>query len=462
MVDTSRVPQGEIAARALVDSVVASDDRVERHYLEAKSDLDLTTKRDQAKLAKFILGAANRMPDTAARAFEGYAVMVIGASKAAFVGVPPIETLLIEKAVLPYLEADGPRWDLLRVAVPNSQSEVLLLVVDPPQWGQGPFICHKEGDGLLNGVVYIRADGETRQAKADELKALIRRGESTTPSVDFEVAIVGAVVRATVDHEQALKDHIGAERKRLLLAMPSDYRPTELQSEPVQVSGDSTIALTDLLGTTPQFAAAFGARPETRSKEEYLAAIDAWEQSLRDAWVAAALRLVFLNLKPIEIRLTNREQTFFQDVELKLHLDGDVQGIECVESAEDGGIGDLGLPTPPRAWGPVPFNFGMNVPDFGLALASHQPFIPNRVEWHNTGSVDITFHVGDLRPMQTDTWDDGDFALLLRADSELAHVRGIWELTAQGHNKVYTGELRVPVVDQDFTADFRRILGLDV
>lgn len=459
-IDTNRAPRGEIAARALVDAVVASDDRVERHYLEAKSDLDLRTKRDQAKLAKFILGAANRMPDKAAKAFEGYAVMVIGASEASFIGVPPIETLAIEKAVLPYIAADGPKWDLLRVPVPNSQSEVLLLVIDPPQWGQGPFICHKEGDGLLDGVVYIRADGETRQAKADELKALIRRGESSAPSVDFEVAIKGDVVRATVDRERALEDHIAAERKRLISALPTDRRQTELEPDPVHARDDSTPTLASLLGAAPKFAAAFGASPETRTNEEYLAAIDTWEHSVRDAWPEAALRMVILNLKPVEIRLTNREQTFFHDVELKVHLEGDVLGIECEESEEDVAIGDLGLPSPPREWGPVPFHFGMSLADYRLPVASYRRSVPNRVQWHNTGSVDITFHVGDLRPMQTDICDDGDFALLLLGGAD-DHVRGTWEITARGHHKVYTGELRVQVVDQDFTADFRRVLGVD-
>ena len=45
-VDTGRAPIGERAARVLVDAVVAGDDRVEHHYLEVKSDLDLSTKRD--------------------------------------------------------------------------------------------------------------------------------------------------------------------------------------------------------------------------------------------------------------------------------------------------------------------------------------------------------------------------------------------------------------------------------
>lgn len=36
------------------------------HYLELMSTLDLFTKKDKEKIAKFILGAAARMPETAA------------------------------------------------------------------------------------------------------------------------------------------------------------------------------------------------------------------------------------------------------------------------------------------------------------------------------------------------------------------------------------------------------------
>ena len=76
--DISRAPRGVLAAQRLVAAVAEQGDLAERHYLELKSELDLSTKKDKEKIAKFILGAANRMPDVAATAFEGYGVMIIG------------------------------------------------------------------------------------------------------------------------------------------------------------------------------------------------------------------------------------------------------------------------------------------------------------------------------------------------------------------------------------------------
>jgi hypothetical protein len=54
--DLTRVPRGEMAARALVDALVETDDRAERHYLEMKSEVDLSTRADQAKGSQVHLG----------------------------------------------------------------------------------------------------------------------------------------------------------------------------------------------------------------------------------------------------------------------------------------------------------------------------------------------------------------------------------------------------------------------
>jgi len=69
---------GEMSWAALVAYAAASDDRIERYFLEVKSDVDLNTKAGRAKVAKFILGAANRDPGQVARRFGGHAVMLLG------------------------------------------------------------------------------------------------------------------------------------------------------------------------------------------------------------------------------------------------------------------------------------------------------------------------------------------------------------------------------------------------
>ncbi|MCP2030729.1 hypothetical protein L1277_000793 [Okibacterium sp. HSC-33S16] len=56
--------------------------------VELKGPTDLVSKTSRQKVAKFILGAANRMPTRAADAFEGYGVMIVGITKNGVEGVP--------------------------------------------------------------------------------------------------------------------------------------------------------------------------------------------------------------------------------------------------------------------------------------------------------------------------------------------------------------------------------------
>jgi hypothetical protein len=52
-VDLSKLPTGELGWSGLVTYVLATDDRAERYFLEVKSAVDLNSKKDQAKVAKY-------------------------------------------------------------------------------------------------------------------------------------------------------------------------------------------------------------------------------------------------------------------------------------------------------------------------------------------------------------------------------------------------------------------------
>lgn len=80
-IESSR-PGGERFFRALVDQCKAAGDTAETESLELKgADLNPTTKVGGGKIAKFLIGTANRDPKSAMRRFEGYALVVIGIEK---------------------------------------------------------------------------------------------------------------------------------------------------------------------------------------------------------------------------------------------------------------------------------------------------------------------------------------------------------------------------------------------
>jgi hypothetical protein len=494
-IDTSRIPRGERAARALVDAVATGDDRLERHYLELKGPLDLKNSKDKAKLAKFILGAANRMPDTAAVAFGGHAVMVIGVADGLLVGMPPVEHLDIEKAITPFIGTDGPQWDLIRVPVPDSANDILILIVDPPQWGQPPFSCRKDGDGgLVDGDIYVRGDGETRRAKSGDHAALARRtATASIPSIAFNVSMDGEAVPLIID-DATLEAYIAAERQRLLGALPRTKprpRPTRLSPEALErllksgaaegprqasmdldalsgIQGSLYDAVVDpaekwgSLADTVGIASLF-LTPEPRTQEQYLAEIDSWERRVRTIWPGAVDELVRRRLPSVAPRVENLEEAFLHDVELEIHLEGDVRGVEAEFDEYKPTRSVLGLPHPPRTWGPKPFDTGrFHVPQYHLMGGPRPSAAPGpSMTWDNTGSVTLKFDVGVLRPRGTYVCPDSNLILVVDEPSH-PPVRGTWRITARDHNKIYSGELVVPVGEPlDPTAELRSILLLD-
>lgn len=460
--DITRAPRGVLAAQALVAAVAEQGDLAERHYLELKSTLDLSTKKDKEKIAKFILGAANRMPDVAATAFEGYGVMIIGVAQGAITGIPAVEMMEISKVIQKYVGAAGPRWDIVWVPVEGSTNQVLVIIVDPPKLGQAPFPCRSSGDSLTDGRIYIRADGETREANSGELDLLIQRGASGAQvEVDFAVEVLGEIASVAVDKESTVDEYLSKMRARLIDAMPRpEPQSTDAGSVRAGLAGLSAYRAA-LDGLSPVASALM--EPEQRSEEEYLESIDRWESEFRAAWTAALPKIAASQLRPAIVRITNRTTTFFHDVEVNLHLEGEIFAFDYNKPEWADDFSDLELPHPPRKWGPRQRSLGIpNYANMGqLYTPSATQYIPPSISYRNGGSVDLSLDVGELRPRGTYESEDEEIVLVV-ADRSLTSIRGTWELTARDHNDVYTGEIDVAVAgDRDLTAVARGILSLD-
>lgn len=461
--DTTRAPRGVRAAQSLVAAVAEHGDLAERHYLELKSTLDLSTKKDKEKIAKFILGAANRLPDVAASALEGYGVMMIGVAKGAITGIPPVEMMEISKVIDRYLGAAGPRWDVVWVPVKNSSHQVLVIVVDPPQVGQGPFPCRATGESLTDGRIYLRADGETREAKSDELDLLIQRGAATSPvEVDFGVEFIGEIAPVTSDGSRTVEEYIAGVRKKLVAALPSDQpEPNKEPSEPQH----AIARMPDHQSALGSWTAIAEARmdPEKRTREQYLESIDAWAARFRAAWGVVIQKIAASKLEPVVVRIVNRTTTFFHDVEVHIHLEGDVFGLDYIEPESADDLSRFELPQPPRKWGPWQRPL-LDLPSYGLGnmfVPGTLPTLPSSIRFTNSGSVDLALEVGELRPRGAYESEEDEMVIYV-ADSAMKSIRGTWELTARDHNEVYAGEIEFAVASvHDLTEAARSVLRLD-
>jgi hypothetical protein len=77
-VEITKLPSGDRSWRELLEFLVPmTDAECESDWLERKSQIEVG-KTGTAKIAKFILEAANRLPEITARYLDGYAVMVLG------------------------------------------------------------------------------------------------------------------------------------------------------------------------------------------------------------------------------------------------------------------------------------------------------------------------------------------------------------------------------------------------
>lgn len=431
-VDLSRAPLGELTAAALVAAARASDDRIERHYLEIKGPIDLRSKRDGAKVAKFILGAANRTTELASNAFEGYAVMVIGIDRNAPGGVDYVEAMDIARSVEPFIGVTGvaPTWDLVRVPAGVEGRDILLVVVDPPQrQKRAPYVCRANGEGLTDGAVYVRADGETRLARSGELELLFARARSESPpDPDFAVAIKPGPARIVIDVDAATAEYIAAVRESL-------SRAALIEPHAGFATASSVERIIDSLR-----------RPETRTPAEYAEEIDAWEDALRSAASELPKRLAGSVLPPTVVHLTNASDTFLHDVQLVVHLEGSISGYRFRRRTRVDDL-DWDLPDPPRKWGPHHDSAllgNLRVPMYSTNLLNDAiGDLTGRTSWQNSGSVTITIDVGDVRPRAQLPLDDEELVLALPGDYPSESVSGTWQITARDHHKVYSGSLRV-------------------
>jgi hypothetical protein len=158
---------------ALIAAIVIALPEDEPDWLEWKSTLDLRDKAVQGRIARTILGMANRPLATALQAMEGYSYIVIGAEPRSVAGITRIDPSGLGRGIQPYLGPNGPGWRAEYILHAGSAS-VLVITVDPPRSGDRIRTLDKETERPRNlrGTVLIRRPGETAQADPSEIRAM--------------------------------------------------------------------------------------------------------------------------------------------------------------------------------------------------------------------------------------------------------------------------------------------------
>jgi hypothetical protein len=210
----------------LIQYIANSPTLQENEHLEWKSGYDLGRRPDAGKIAKQLIGFANRDPARAQRQTEGYAYVMLGVGPGAVIGVPVWDSADIENWLSRFVPPEL-MYDIQYVSA--GDKDILMLEVDPPRQGDSIFCLQAStGEGNANlpeGTIYVRRGGQTEPANAAEIAMLTARarGGGGGAQLDLEVAVEAQELTALPG--EPLKDSvrerwIAQERLRLLKPLP--------------------------------------------------------------------------------------------------------------------------------------------------------------------------------------------------------------------------------------------------
>lgn len=420
----------------ILAEIVAGGDTAEKHYLEVKRDLDFSSREEVTKVAKFILGAANRLPSVASRSLGGYAVMVVGAEQGGLPGVlAGTEILDIEQKLEKFLQPEGPIWDLEREPADDPEREVLFILVDPPRDGDPIYVCRADyqaakpkgaeipkGTNLADGEIYIRVQGQTRKAKSSEVHALVARaGGGINAAPELNVRLQGEASRLE-DSSEALNSFLAG-------------RIAQAQSKHVKAgsSGDSSWGMSLVAPSHPLLTRT------SWSQESFDSRASEWERDVREQWQESVEKVASAVLPRLTISLGNLQAGFLENVRLDLTLEG-AQGTEALEPE---GI-NLDRIFPPVIDKEDPHGFIAAARNNFDAFHYRVPR-PSPLEWKNVGDdLHITVELDSLRPGTPWVSENDELVVIAHASGSDA-LSGTWKATVRGHHELYEGTISLPI-----------------
>ncbi|MEV0769485.1 hypothetical protein [Nocardia salmonicida] len=446
--DTTRLPETASEWQGLVDALVATDDYSETHYLEMKSALNMHAPAEFFKIPKFILGAANRMPDDAAPYFGGHALMVLGVKEGAADGLQdPLESKDIRARVEQYTGLDWIGWRAKYVPTPSApERRVVIIVVDPPQWGDPIRLCHKrfshrvrstkrqghcsdpkcpyppEVEKILaeDGTVFCRPDSETRQARAKDIERLMERATTNKPA-KLTVTFDGSALRIVAD-ESAIHNYLHVWGQYFANQVHRSWRIDSGQ-------------FSDHFVEVWKWA---------------LEVEDAWEDLLDAIGVLGQeenqFRLAIGSHSNVSLRRPDITVRFNEEIYTASTFDVNIFSVTDV------------LPRPPRAIGKsgdISFGGDVSIASFSQHTGQRWGIVQILDE---PDGIRLIAQMEDMRAYTTHKLLPSRFHLAT-TDPDVAEITGTWQLTAADHaHPPYQGEVRIPIVEVDVTQSLIRRL----
>jgi hypothetical protein len=418
-IDTSKPLRRPLEMAHLVEAVVEAGSADEALWIEWKSDLDLTQAPGRFKTARAILSFANRMPDTASKTCGGLAFVIIGAEPGSLTGTNIIDAADLDKGLIKYLGGDGPEWSPTYVCIGGKN--VLVIVVEPPKWGDRIHTLRQQFDGTQAGTVFIRSQSESRQANPEEFRLLeqrLLRGRQSPELggllVGFAIGVPNSIV--VVDPTTQQIEEWAENRRTAIL---------EWHQAAIAATADSNSTLA---------ASLFRPRIDAQAIEQHL-------QACREQLLDATRRmLIHGQFSMITMTVTSPHASTLENVELTLTIDTPHSAFHerhaPFESLPP-------APRPPRTRSPLDLGRSMGLPG---SLYRRSPvadlWIPdNRIDIEDRS---ITLTIGRVRPGKPVVY--APFHLFLHERPSDNDLTIGWTLTSTSVPGVQRGTTEVPVL----------------
>jgi Schlafen, AlbA_2 len=387
----------------------------EKDWIEWKSTYDLNKAEGQCKLARHIIGFANRHPDKASSTFGGCAYLLCGVEPGDVQGVAVVDPADLVQGIGRYTGmADGPRWDIDYVYFMSRH--ILVITVEPPEWGDRIHTLRKAYDKFVEGSVYIRRAGQTVQATTSEVQMLAERFSRQKRRVELDVQWASRpadIVRLVVDKNQ-LDSYVLAEKKALL---------DHLENQ----GGDRS---------TLWFQTGLA---ENRTPDAYRKEVDYYIGHLRDRLLYQGILRAIRRGTQAQLVVVNNSDRNFTAVRVEAHLDGPVQAYWDEQDAADE-LKVQDLPGRPRPYGSPRDLSSLIRPTFTMPRL-HWPTYGGHID--NRSSAHVRFDDVDVRPYNSVHLNPFRVIALGAPVPETLAVD--WEVTAKNTDGRQTGRLLLPV-----------------
>jgi hypothetical protein len=437
--DSRKNPRNHADFKRLVHAIRHASKADETIWLEWKSDLELDPadkgdKSGRAHVARAIIGFANRMPDDAGRFAQGHGILMVGVGPEGMPGVRPHDITELVRWITPYVGNEiGWMPTYVEAEGENGPVAVLIVTVDPPEWGDPIHCMRKEAPSktrdksIPEAAIFVRTnEGVTRPARARDIDALTRRIQHRQPTMELAVEVIGGSIQPLSCTDEDIDSWLDAEREAALESL-NEF----LARRP----GRST----DRHLFASLHAYALTTIPEERSVEQYRHQVEQHLLKCRTQLAAAVHEAAAARVLPVTLRVLNQTDVNLENVQVELYVPGEVQALE---------VGSDRLASNehfPRALPALP-HYGSVARALPIAFSPGLPaartFTPSQtIHIVNGGSATIHLPPVHLRPRRH---ADLEAFVLVAAVGETGPTTAEWSATCTNQDGVVTGQVEIP------------------